>query len=330
MVDRLVYNTVLSQAFSPCGNFLAAANIYGDIAVYSLSNISAPSEESKTTNGVQHPLHHVIGLEDGHICSLVSTPDFLIAGGTGVIRGWAWKSVISAKNPQSQFDITLPAQRDALEKADVNSLIFNSSENHLYAGCGDNNIYVLNLENGKKVRTMEGHTGFIHSIHSSDNQIVSASEDGTVRLWEMRQSSATSIMKPYENDKVARPEIGKWVGAANINDDWMVCGGGPKLSLWHLRSMEVTTVFPITDLKGIHVAKFHEDRIFAGGAGRHFYQLSLDGRVHGQIPTSASTVYSAELRENPHKILAIAGSSMYIDICTNFNYLDQKLTFALK
>lgn len=34
MVDRLVYNTVLSQAFSPCGNYLAASNIYGDIAVY--------------------------------------------------------------------------------------------------------------------------------------------------------------------------------------------------------------------------------------------------------------------------------------------------------
>lgn len=34
MVDRLVYNTVLSQAFSPCGNYLTASNNYGDIAVY--------------------------------------------------------------------------------------------------------------------------------------------------------------------------------------------------------------------------------------------------------------------------------------------------------
>lgn len=84
-----------------------------------------------------------------------------------------------------------------------------------------------------------------------------------------------------------------------------VCGGGPKLSLWHLRSMEVTTVFPITDLKGVHVAKFHEDRVFAGGAGPHFYQLSLNGQIHGQIPTSASTVYSAEFRESPQKVLYI-------------------------
>lgn len=66
--------------------------------------------------------------------------------------------------------------------------------------------------------------------------------------------------------------------------------------------MEVTTVFPIKDLKGVHVAKFHEDRVFAGGAGPNFYQLSLKGQIYGQIPTSASTVYSAEFQENPQKV----------------------------
>ncbi|XP_034251857.1 THO complex subunit 6 [Thrips palmi] len=328
MVDRLIYNTVLSQAFSPCGNYLAASNTYGDIAVFSLNNVSNPSEDIKATNGVQHPLHHISGMEGGNVCSLVATPDFLIVGGIGEIRGFEWKTIISGKSEQS-FKIQVPLYRDRSEPTDVNCLVYNSLENHLYAGCGDNNIYVFNLEDGKLIRTLKGHTNYIHSIHMSDNQLVSASEDGTVRLWEARKSSQTGVIKPYTNGRLARPELGNWIGAAAINDDWLVCGGGPRLALWHLRSMEVTTVFPVNDLKGVHVAKFHEDRVFAGGAGPNFYQLSLNGQIYGQIPTSASTVYSAEFQESPQKILAIAGSSTYVDICTNFNYLDQKLTFAL-
>lgn len=318
MVDRLVYNTVLSQAFSPCGNYLTASNIYGDIAVYSLGNISSTSDDSKSESGIQHPLHHVSG-DGGHICSLVSTPNFLIAGGIGEIRGWTWKSVIAGKAEQ-KFKISVPAVRDRSEQADVNSLIYNSVDDQLCVGCGDNNIYIFNLEDGRRIRTLSGHTGFLHSVHLSENQLVSASEDGTVRMWDMRRSAATNIIKPYEDDRLNRPELGKWIGAAAINDDWLVCGGGPRLSLWHLRSMDVTTVFPTPDLKGVHVAKFHEDRIFAGGAGPHFYQFSLNGQIYGQIPTSASTVYSAELQEVPHKILAIAGSSTHIDICTNFKF----------
>lgn len=59
----------------------------------------------------------------------------------------------------------------------------------------------------------------------SDNQLVSASEDGTIRLWDMKQSSATSIIKPYENDRLARAELGKWMGTASISDDWLVSIG---------------------------------------------------------------------------------------------------------
>lgn len=34
MLDKILYNTVLSQALSPCGKYLVAGNIYGQIAVF--------------------------------------------------------------------------------------------------------------------------------------------------------------------------------------------------------------------------------------------------------------------------------------------------------
>jgi WD40 repeat protein len=56
--------------------------------------------------------------------------------------------------------------RDALEKPDVNSMLYCKADGHIYAGCGDNKIYIFSLEDGKLVRTMEGHDDYIHSIHN--------------------------------------------------------------------------------------------------------------------------------------------------------------------
>jgi THO complex subunit 6 len=30
----MLYNTVLAQTFSPCGNYLVAGNTYGEVVVY--------------------------------------------------------------------------------------------------------------------------------------------------------------------------------------------------------------------------------------------------------------------------------------------------------
>lgn len=59
-------------------------------------------------------------------------------------------------------------------------------------------------------------------MHRS-NQLVSASEDGTVRLWDLRDKQITNKISPYLNDKLERPHLGKWVGAAALSDYWLVC-----------------------------------------------------------------------------------------------------------
>lgn len=58
--------------------------------------------------------------------------------------------------------------RDTFEKPDVNAMVVSANENTgstlLYAGCGDKKIHVFSLEDGKHVRSMEGHQDYIHSI----------------------------------------------------------------------------------------------------------------------------------------------------------------------
>lgn len=89
-----------------------------------------------------------------------------MCGSVGEITGWNWKSMLAAnKNPKPAWTIILPTTKDNLEKSDVNCMLFDEKTNLLYAGCGDNCIYVLSLEDGRLVRTLEAHDDYIHSVH---------------------------------------------------------------------------------------------------------------------------------------------------------------------
>ena len=60
----------------------------------------------------------------------------------------------------------------------------------LIAGCGDNNVYVFDLETRELVHTLAGHRKYVHSVAAADGSggvsVVSGGEDGAVKLWDTR------------------------------------------------------------------------------------------------------------------------------------------------
>ncbi|CAG9783995.1 unnamed protein product [Diatraea saccharalis] len=323
MLDKILYNTVLCQTYSPCGKYLIAGNIYGQLAVFDLDRILNPVVELLTPD-FNKP-KHIHNLETGNqICSLVATDKFLVVGSVNVIYGWDWKAILGVKLSKPSWQIKI-SSKSSLEHIDVNSLCLSDDGEKLYAGCGDNNTYIFNLEDRRQLSVLSGHDDYIHSVHGKNDQIISCGEDGIVLLWDLRSTKFHNKIEPHKNSKVCRPDIGKWVGSAALRDDWIVCGGGPRLALWHIRSLDVATIFDLPD-HGIHVSYFHDDCVIAGGASKHLYQLSYSGEIRVELPVSATTVYSAVLKTNPN-VLAIAGSSPEIDLCTSFNYRDQILHF---
>ncbi|CAK9821973.1 THO complex subunit 6 homolog [Anthophora retusa] len=325
--QKLFYNTVLSQTFSHDGNYLVAGNIYGDVSVFELSKALGPHKVEE--NELQGPNYHFTAHADQQVQSMVSTENFLVTGTSGEICGWDWKIITSSKAPKSKvsWTIQLPVDKDSYERADVNYMIYSKPNNLIYAGCGDNKIYVITLEDGRIVRSLEGHTDYIHCLSLMGNQLASCAEDGTVRLWDLRKKENTNILTPHLVEKVARPNLGKWIGAVDFTEDWLLCGGGPSLSLWHMRTMEAATVFDLPD-EGIHVANIYEERVIAAGAAPYVYHLTYQGETLAKVPTCSSTVYSISYQEVPQKVLSIAGSSNNLDICTNFNYRELMLKFA--
>ncbi|XP_043469527.1 THO complex subunit 6 [Leptopilina heterotoma] len=324
--QKLFYNTVLCQTFSPDKQFLCAGNIYGDVSIYEISKILGPQLEE---NSCQGPTYRFTAHSNQHVESMVATEQFLVTGTLGEISGWDWKTITSNKASKAKvsWTISLPVKNDSYERPDVNFMVYSKSNHLLYAGCGNNTIYIISLEGGKIQRSLEGHEDYVHSISVMGEQLASASEDGSVRLWDLRKKENTNILKPYLADKVARPKLGKWIGSVDFTEDWLLCGGGPKLSLWHMRTMETATVFDLPD-QGIHVANIYEERIITGGTMPHVYHLTYQGETLAKVPVSSNTVYSIVYQEVPQRLLSIAGSSNQIDVCTNFNYKELMLKFS--
>lgn len=87
-----------------------------------------------------------------------------MVGTHGEISGWDW-SCLKDKAPKPSWKIALPGGGSILDRVDVNSLWWSEEQELMFAGCGDNNIYAFNLEEGKIVRIFKGHEDYIHSIH---------------------------------------------------------------------------------------------------------------------------------------------------------------------
>lgn len=66
-----------------------------------------------------------------------------------------------------------------------NCLTYFSGDNIIYNGCSDNNIYGIDIKTGEKVVEYKGHIREITVLKTlqKSQEIISGSEDGTVKFW---------------------------------------------------------------------------------------------------------------------------------------------------
>lgn len=64
--------------------------------------------------------------------------------------------------------------------------VFSHDEAHVLSGSEDSVIYAWDLVSGRTVRTLAGHGGPVTSLasHPSKPLLLSASTDGTIKVWE--------------------------------------------------------------------------------------------------------------------------------------------------
>ncbi|CAG9768254.1 unnamed protein product [Ceutorhynchus assimilis] len=328
MVNKLnieFYNTVLAQTFTPCGNYLVTGDIYGNLSVFNLTKLVDPQEN--LNQEARLPKHKITVHADIQINSLLTTQDHLLVGGYGEIFAYSWKTIKGlSTNTQPVWSIKLPSTHENLEKAEVNSLVMDEDLGKLYTGCGDNKIYIYDLESRSTLAVLINHSEYVHCLRKHvNNSLLSGGQDGLLNIWDLRLNKVIEKIEPHLNNQINRNKLGKWIGAVDSNEDYIVCGGGPRLALYHTRFLRNCTIFPFDD-KGIHVADISDDKIFAGGRSKLFYQADFNGDIVSEIQTCGPAVFSMVKQEKPFQIMCIAGSSPKIDVSMNFMYKDQNLS----
>lgn len=278
---------------------------------------NAPVQKNSLTRPVQ--IYSIPDEKNVRVLCMVFNNNTLIVGtNAGKVFGFSWYKNRLAKK---QWEVFI-ASKIWADSNDINTLYFQQNDNILYAGCGDNNVYAIDIGNdGKIVRTFKGHTDYIHCLDgSADQAIYSASEDGFIRFYDTRTARCTNQLQPHKDKQLARPDFGKWQGAVAVSNNWLICGGGPKACLYHLRSLDCSVVF---DFKStVHVTGFLDDTIYVGGDDKHLCQYNLKGDIRTQIPVSSTSIYSVISQSAPEKLLSIAGSSNNLDICTDYSFRD--------
>ncbi|KAK3791742.1 hypothetical protein RRG08_011535 [Elysia crispata] len=328
-MQYMLHSAIYDVCFSPCGSFLAAANKFGDVALFSLTAALSPNVQDEA----KCPVYTFNVYKNAGIYCLTSTDTELICSGEGDIQAYRWSDII-AKSPKVTWALSIP-QKGVFSHPEINSCVIdsNSDKGTLYAGAGDNNIYAWDIESGEYKSCLSGHTDYIHKICTKDNGqgLVSVSEDGTARIWDLRANEICHIVKPYEHEMCARLDLGKWLQCLALDEDnyWLVLGGGPTMSAWHLNTLTPTVTF---DTPGVSqtVALFYEDKIFSAGNSNILNHWSLTGDHKMAVPISPTAVYSIGINDTSksNKVMAIAGSSGYVDICTNFGYRAFSLSFS--
>ncbi|XP_034656813.1 THO complex subunit 6 [Drosophila subobscura] len=315
---KRAYNNVLAQVISSSKQYLFAGNLFGDIFVLSLKELDKGAEEPPGKLKI-FPQGSTVDIN-----CLQFRRDFLIVGTVGVVYGLQWNEDDEVLSTKRSWEVKIPMQSDAVEVPDVNSLWLSTDTDTLFAGCGDGIIYQISLEDGRIERDYRGHTDYVHSVVGNSNgQIFSGAEDGTVRFWSTKQLEQTSMIEPYTKSQLIRPDWGKWIGSVAVNDDWLLCGGGPRASIFHLRSLESTCVF---DFPGrVHVCDFVDDGVFIGGEHNHVQSYTLNGMLQANIPVEHTACYSTVWQTAPIKFMSIAGFSNRLHILKDFRFLDSKI-----
>jgi len=258
-------STIFATAFSPDGKHLVCATGCGKLHVWAVSDGSM--ERMPTPDQ-----HQSFQLHKCAIYSLVFVPSqggvLLISGSDEEIRGWRWDELLSASSePTPAMQLQNP--RRSLRRgglgplSETSALVHDSISNVLYSAAGDGNAYAWDLSTQKCVTTFSGHSDQLHCIaaRTQRRQIVTGSEDGTVRLWDVRTASCTATLladgtggskpvvsgAPAAAEAPAAADAHGWCGclAVDESENWLVAGwGGGFLCTFELNMLACIACLP--------------------------------------------------------------------------------------
>ncbi|VDN40047.1 unnamed protein product [Gongylonema pulchrum] len=162
------------------------------------------------------------------VYAMTSILDRLVCGdAAGQLSVYTWADVGSFSQsgqlaPICRFS-AFPTNISAAPPNEINALAMMNGDRILYAGAMDNAVRLASIERPDKIiATYSGHDEYVNELAlQSANVFLSASEDGTVRLWDTR-SKDNHIFRVAANEKLRQDSSGRGICALDAEEDFMV------------------------------------------------------------------------------------------------------------
>jgi len=310
--------TYFSSCFSSCQLYYAACNNFGMLMVY-----KTPQSRDTGDNNDHKPIFS-LKVSEKPIYSMITVGNCLVLAGYGQLQFFSWEDLKNGKlsNLWEEKELSTYSKAKYINKVAHNNGV-------LY--CGDSNgcVTTFDIGTGQKIVDYKGHQNFIHDISTFDNGFVSVSEDGYMKVWDVRSSKMTSEIQPHLKQNLSRPQVGKFLKCVTSDSkgDWIICGGGPKLALYSRNMLELYN--PLENENNEFIANvveiFNEEIVAVGNEsclrrwhmnGKHKTTVDCDINSAG-IFSIASTTTATGKKNVP---IIVCGNDQKMPVFLNSGY----------
>ncbi|XGW10872.1 hypothetical protein V3C99_012405, partial [Haemonchus contortus] len=313
------YMKIYRLAASPDDSWLAASDNLCRICLFKLADCLS----SNASDG-SRCLSHFIQVKDP-VFAMKTVDQLLMCGDSkGRIFAYDWNELIKRADgsPKALFSFGVfdGAQCSVPGPHEVNDLLYcNETERLFVGGAADNAIreYDINVPH-KPLRSFAGHSSTVCELASaSSDQLLSASADGTVRVWDVRKRTEGHVIKVADEPRVSRPNWGRCVSALSVDNKFMVCGGGVNLGIWHLGMYSLATPMEADNVRHL-TCTMTTDKILTGSMHPILSQWDHSGKKISDVHGKPGSIYSI-LQTNT--VSFTAGDSNLIDVYLNLGYV---------
>ncbi|XP_026404594.1 THO complex subunit 6-like [Papaver somniferum] len=337
--SRTVFRTVFAPSSSQNPEYIVVGSSDGSVAPYSISSCisnhhlwfsksgnqmnmcasSSVAEPFCLLKGHNGPAYDVKFFGDGDDSLLLS------CGDDGRIQGWRWNTILNSGCHAQETDLkpvlglVNPQHKGPWGSLspipENNALAVDYQGGSIFSAAGDSCAYCWDVETSQIKMVFRGHTDYLHCVvaRNSSNQIITGSEDGSMRIWDCRSGKYVNIIEPKQmKSKEAFP----WISCIGLDssESWLACGSGRSLSIWNLPASEcisrIETCSPTQDLV------FDDNQIIAVGAEPLLSRFDLNGMTLSQIQCAPQSAFSISL--HPSGVMAVGGFGGLVDVISQF------------